>query len=170
MDPLPPPSSGLFLEVLFRRLLASCEATVGGGAPAARAEFADGGWATSPVFHHVRGSFFCVWLTVCCVCWSWVVWIARRARVEGGGARALTVRNVASVFWGCSLTHSSPLPPIPDSTSRRCRSSWPTWRRRRPPNGECVGKEKETKTRRDRRVLRPTHPTLTHTTAPPPPS
>ena len=62
---LPPPSSGLFLEVSFRRLLASCEGVVNGSgvdgaaattaAPsmlAMRPELARD-WATSPVFHHV---------------------------------------------------------------------------------------------------------------------
>lgn len=70
MEPeqLPPPASGLFLDVSFRRLLASCEGIVHGvvsgvddattvvaAAPsmlAVRPELARD-WATSPVFHHV---------------------------------------------------------------------------------------------------------------------
>ena len=64
-EQLPPPESGLFLEVSFRRLLASCEGVANGvasdasttvaAAPsmlAVRPELARG-WATSPVFHHV---------------------------------------------------------------------------------------------------------------------
>ena len=55
LDPLPPPASGLFLEVSFRRLLASCEATAAGAPPpGARPELAGDGWRVSPVFHHVR--------------------------------------------------------------------------------------------------------------------
>ena len=48
---LPPPTSGLFLEVSFRRLLASCEAVAAGDARG-RPDLAVG-WETSPVFHHV---------------------------------------------------------------------------------------------------------------------
>ena len=69
-DPLPPPASGLFLEVSFRRLLLAVEAVVagedgGGDAPtpasssaahplAARPDLRGGAWRGSPVFHHVR--------------------------------------------------------------------------------------------------------------------
>jgi hypothetical protein len=66
-DELPAPASGLFLEVSFRRLLASCEGVVNGGGGAVdggsasttpsmiRPELARN-WATSPVFHHVSSS------------------------------------------------------------------------------------------------------------------
>lgn len=57
-EPLPSPSSGLFLEVSFRRLLASCEAIVD-GTSLARPDLLNGAWVRSPVFHHVsrrRGS------------------------------------------------------------------------------------------------------------------
>ena len=64
--PLPPPTSGLFLEVSFRRLLRACEAVVGeetdGGDSApgphplsARPDLKGGAWRSSPVFHHVSG-------------------------------------------------------------------------------------------------------------------
>jgi hypothetical protein len=49
-DDLPPPSSGLLLEVSFRRLLASCEA-IAGGDDKGREDLRQ--WRTSPVFHHV---------------------------------------------------------------------------------------------------------------------
>lgn len=49
---LPPPASGLFLEVSFRRLLASCE-DIAGGTSTARPDLV-GCWQHSPVFHHVR--------------------------------------------------------------------------------------------------------------------
>lgn len=59
---LPPPACGLFLEVSFRRLLASCEGVVNGATgnddtmttsmTTIRPELARN-WATSPVFHHV---------------------------------------------------------------------------------------------------------------------
>jgi hypothetical protein len=48
--PLPPPASGLFAEVEFRRLLASCEEVVAGD-DKGRPDLRD--WAASPVFHHV---------------------------------------------------------------------------------------------------------------------
>jgi hypothetical protein len=48
--PLPPPASGLFAEVEFRRLLASCEDVVAGD-DKGRPDLRD--WAASPVFHHV---------------------------------------------------------------------------------------------------------------------
>ncbi len=45
MADLPPPSSGQFLEIVFRRLLDKCEHTAAGeGAHA---------WQSSPLFHHV---------------------------------------------------------------------------------------------------------------------
>lgn len=50
--PLPSPASGLFLEVSFRRLLASCEDIVA-GTSIARPDLI-GTWRRSPVFHHVR--------------------------------------------------------------------------------------------------------------------
>ncbi|KAK9839611.1 hypothetical protein WJX81_000780 [Elliptochloris bilobata] len=46
---LPPPQSGLFLEVSFLRLLRSCEDIIAGDAKG-RADLEE--WATSPVFHH----------------------------------------------------------------------------------------------------------------------
>jgi hypothetical protein len=49
-DPLPPPSSGLLLELSFRRLLASCE-EIAGGQDKGREDLRH--WQTSPVFHHV---------------------------------------------------------------------------------------------------------------------
>ena len=73
-DSLPPPASGLFLEVSFRRLLLAVEAVVNGedddgdgsgvgGQPspssssshplAARPDLRGGAWRASPVFHHV---------------------------------------------------------------------------------------------------------------------
>lgn len=51
-QPLPDPTSGIFLEVSFRRLLASCEDIVA-GTSTARPDLA-GTWRRSPVFHHVR--------------------------------------------------------------------------------------------------------------------
>ncbi len=50
-EELPPPTSGLFLEVSFRRLLASCE-DIAGGASTARPDLV-ATWRSSPVFHHV---------------------------------------------------------------------------------------------------------------------
>lgn len=50
MQPLPPPTSGLFLELSFRRLLKSCTEITEGDSKG-RADFVD--WQTSPVFHHV---------------------------------------------------------------------------------------------------------------------
>ena len=50
MQPLPAPSSGLFLEVSFRRLLKSCIEITEGDSKG-RADLAS--WQTSPVFHHV---------------------------------------------------------------------------------------------------------------------
>lgn len=50
---LPPPASGLFLEVSFRRLLASCEDIASG--TSARTDLVDC-WQRSPVFHHVSGA------------------------------------------------------------------------------------------------------------------
>ena len=70
-DALPPPASGLFLEVSFRRLLRACEAVVGGEEEAggtgaasplsshpltARPDLKGGAWRASPVFHHVSVS------------------------------------------------------------------------------------------------------------------
>ena len=49
-DVLPPPSSGLLLELSFRRLLASCE-EIAGGQDKGREDLRQ--WQTSPVFHHV---------------------------------------------------------------------------------------------------------------------
>lgn len=49
-EPLPDPTSGIFLEVSFRRLLASCEDIVA-GTSTARPDLA-GTWRRSPVFHH----------------------------------------------------------------------------------------------------------------------
>ncbi|KAL4432858.1 hypothetical protein ABPG77_008184 [Micractinium sp. CCAP 211/92] len=49
-ETLPEPSSGIFLEVSFRRLLASCEDIVGGNSTA-RPDLAST-WRRSPVFHH----------------------------------------------------------------------------------------------------------------------
>ena len=51
VDELPAPSRGGFLEVSFRRLLASCEEIVAGDNKC-RADLAN--WQRSPVFHHVR--------------------------------------------------------------------------------------------------------------------
>jgi hypothetical protein len=51
-ETLPAPSSGLFLEVSFRRLLASCEEIVGGD-DKGREDLRE--WRRSPVFHHVSG-------------------------------------------------------------------------------------------------------------------
>lgn len=48
---LPPPSSGVFLEVSFRRLLASCEQIIAGD-DKGREDLRS--WRSSPVFHHVR--------------------------------------------------------------------------------------------------------------------
>lgn len=48
---LPPPASGQFLEVSFRRLLRSCE-EIAAGDSKGRADLVE--WQTSPVFHHVR--------------------------------------------------------------------------------------------------------------------
>ncbi len=53
MYPLPEPSSGLFLEVSFRRLLTSCEEIIAGDSKG-RQDFSAANWKTSPVFHHVR--------------------------------------------------------------------------------------------------------------------
>ncbi|KAI3435499.1 hypothetical protein D9Q98_001565 [Chlorella vulgaris] len=50
MDTLPSPTSGLFLETSFRRLLASCEDIVG-GTSVGRSDLI-GNWKHSPVFHH----------------------------------------------------------------------------------------------------------------------
>lgn len=50
-EALPSPASGLFLEVLFRRLLASCEEICKGDTKA-REDLRD--WQTSIVFHQVR--------------------------------------------------------------------------------------------------------------------
>lgn len=50
-EELPEPTSGLFLEVSFRRLLASCESIVD-GTSTARPDLIDK-WRRSPVFHHV---------------------------------------------------------------------------------------------------------------------
>jgi len=47
---LPPPQSGLFLEVSFLRLLRSCEEILAGDSKG-RSDLEE--WATSPVFHHV---------------------------------------------------------------------------------------------------------------------
>ena len=47
---LPAPSSGLFLEVSFRRLLASCE-EIAAGQDKGREDLRH--WQNSPVFHHV---------------------------------------------------------------------------------------------------------------------
>lgn len=49
--PLPPPLSGSFLEISFRRLLASCEDIVAGDNKG-REDLTS--WQRSPVFHHVR--------------------------------------------------------------------------------------------------------------------
>ncbi|KAK9823753.1 hypothetical protein WJX72_005165 [[Myrmecia] bisecta] len=46
---LPPPQSGQFLEVSFRRLLKSCEEIMAGDSKG-RADLQD--WRSSPVFHH----------------------------------------------------------------------------------------------------------------------
>jgi hypothetical protein len=48
---LAPPSSGLFLEVSFRRLLDSCFEIMSGDTKHRR-DLKN--WRTSPVFHHVR--------------------------------------------------------------------------------------------------------------------
>jgi hypothetical protein len=50
MGSLPAPSSGLFLEVSFRRSLASCEEIAAGDCKG-RDDLKS--WRTSPVFHHV---------------------------------------------------------------------------------------------------------------------
>lgn len=49
-EPLPDPTSGIFLEISFRRLLASCESIVAGTSPA-RPDLANN-WQRSPAFHH----------------------------------------------------------------------------------------------------------------------
>ncbi|KAL4458035.1 hypothetical protein ABPG75_012900 [Micractinium tetrahymenae] len=49
-EPLPDPTSGIFLEVSFRRLLASCEDIVAGTSEARPDLVAN--WRRSPVFHH----------------------------------------------------------------------------------------------------------------------
>lgn len=50
-DELPPPASGLVLEISFRRLLASCEAIAFTGDNKGKEDLKQ--WKTSPVFHHV---------------------------------------------------------------------------------------------------------------------
>ena len=50
MQSLPAPTSGLFLEVSFRRLLKSCGDIIEGDSKG-REDFKD--WRSSPVFHHV---------------------------------------------------------------------------------------------------------------------
>lgn len=47
-EDLPPPSSGQFLEISFRRLLSKCEQAAAGNSSLGDA------WPTSPLFHHVR--------------------------------------------------------------------------------------------------------------------
>ena len=113
LDPLPPPASGLFLEVSFRRLLASCEATAAGTPPpGARPELAGDGWRVSPVFHHVRGS----------------------EKEEGEGRE----RQGGALKRDSDADPPPPrLPPFhTHSTSKHCRSSWPTCRLKLQPNGE----------------------------------
>ena len=51
---LPPPTSGLFLEISFRRLLKSC-AEIMLGDNKGREDLT--AWQRSPVFHHVRPCF-----------------------------------------------------------------------------------------------------------------
>ena len=52
---LPAPSSGLFLEVSFRRLLASCQDIISGD-DKGREDLKE--WRRSPVFHHVSCIIF----------------------------------------------------------------------------------------------------------------
>ena len=57
MSDLPPPTSGLFLEISFRRLLKSC-AEIMAGDNKGREDLT--AWQRSPVFHHVRPTQFLV--------------------------------------------------------------------------------------------------------------
>lgn len=51
--PLPPPASGQFLEISFRRLLKTCWEIVGGDNKGKKELTA---WRGSPLFHHVSGA------------------------------------------------------------------------------------------------------------------
>ena len=56
---LPPPKSGQFLEISFRRLLKSC-CEIMAGDTKGRADLSE--WRTSPVFHHVwAGHLYHAW-------------------------------------------------------------------------------------------------------------
>ena len=57
MSDLPPPTSGLFLEISFRRLLKSC-AEIMAGDNKGREDLT--AWQRSPVFHHVRRGYLYV--------------------------------------------------------------------------------------------------------------
>jgi len=56
--PLPPPASGQFLEISFRRLLKTCWEIVGGDNKGKRELTA---WRGSPLFHHVSGTMMRHW-------------------------------------------------------------------------------------------------------------
>ena len=58
LEELPPPSSGVLLEVSFRRLLASCEQIIAGD-DKGREDLR--GWRSSPVFHHVSAVAAVLW-------------------------------------------------------------------------------------------------------------
>lgn len=49
---LPPPKSGQFLEISFRKLLKNCYDIAGGKTPVGKKELV--AWRSSPLFHHVR--------------------------------------------------------------------------------------------------------------------
>ena len=108
MADLPSPTSGLFLEVSFRRLLASCEDIVA-GTSLARPDLI-GNWQQSPVFHHVSAPQ------------------AAAAATTPGGVLLLPQSVASARYAACT-------PACLCSMWIRCRSSCLIWRPRRAAGG-----------------------------------
>lgn len=88
---LPPPTSGTFQEISFRRLLKSCDEIIAGDTKG-RDDLA--AWQSSPVFHHVRVPL----LTLPRAVHTLQLHLSCRAHLCISVPRLLGPRNLASTY------------------------------------------------------------------------